>query len=137
MYVSRNGQGRIVALSSDNSVAKDSPGIWSEIPDDDPEVAEFIRKLAARTAPKRCAKAVRNTMEKHAPGLGRHCPRGVTASDASMVRVLEDLIHVLVERGVIRFTDLPAAAQTKLNERAHWRTEMQELSLLDDDSEVI
>ena len=31
-------------------------------------------------------------------------------SDADMIRVLEDLIEVLLQRGVIRITDLPEAA---------------------------
>lgn len=43
-------------------------------------------------------------------------------SDLSTVRILEDLIDTLVNRQVIRFTDLPAAAQRKLLSRKVART---------------
>jgi hypothetical protein len=48
----------------------------------------------------------------------------------SFVRVLEDVIDLLVERGVIRFTDLPLAAQTKLLQRRDSRMQRQGLQLL-------
>ena len=35
-------------------------------------------------------------------------------SDLDMIRVLEDLITVLIRKGVVRITDLPEAAQSKL-----------------------
>ena len=38
-------------------------------------------------------------------------------SDANMARVTEDLIDVLVARGIVMFTDLPPIAQRKLLER--------------------
>ena len=38
-------------------------------------------------------------------------------SDLALSRVTEDLIEVLMEKGVIRFTDLPDAAQDKLMQR--------------------
>jgi len=41
--------------------------------------------------------------------------------DAQMARVTEDLIDVLVTRGVLMFTDLPPAAQHKLLERRRLR----------------
>ncbi|MCY1273155.1 hypothetical protein D9M68_119070 [compost metagenome] len=48
-------------------------------------------------------------------------------SDLEMVRVLEDVVHILVERGVISFTDLPEAARIKLDERAVARAELEGL----------
>jgi hypothetical protein len=41
--------------------------------------------------------------------------------DASLVRVLEDLVDVLIHRNVIRITDLPPEAQQKLFERKRFR----------------
>lgn len=41
--------------------------------------------------------------------------------DASLVRVLEDLVDVLISRNVIRITDLPPEAQQKLFERKRFR----------------
>lgn len=42
-------------------------------------------------------------------------------SDMDMIRVLDDLIQVLTQKGVIRVTDLPAAAQAKLMDRSQAR----------------
>lgn len=46
--------------------------------------------------------------------------------DIGLVRVLEDVIELLVSRGVFRFTDLPISAQDKLlfrkNLRSQWRS---------------
>ncbi|MCW3150757.1 tryptophan synthase subunit beta [Stutzerimonas stutzeri] len=61
---------------------------------------------------------------------------GLQASDLEMVRVLEDLISVLIDRGVIRFTDLPEAAQRKLRARQQTRARLGGLGgLLGDDDE--
>jgi hypothetical protein len=55
-------------------------------------------------------------------------------SDLELVRVLEDVVGVLVEKGVIRYTDLPEAARRKLDQRAVTRAEIEGLSgLLGDD----
>ncbi|TNV10115.1 tryptophan synthase subunit beta [Buttiauxella sp. B2] len=42
-------------------------------------------------------------------------------SDLEMVRVLDDLVFLLIQKGVITITDLPAMAQTKLMNRAQAR----------------
>lgn len=49
-------------------------------------------------------------------------------SDLDMVRVLEDVVTVLVETGVIDFTDLPEAARRKLDERALARADLEGLT---------
>ncbi len=48
----------------------------------------------------------------------------LSQTDTSLVRVLEDLIDVLINRGVIQFTDLPEAAQAKLLERRQTRASL-------------
>ena len=55
---------------------------------------------------------------------------GLADTDLQLVRVLEDLIDLLVERSVIRFTDLPARAQEKLSARRSARVSMRRLDLL-------
>lgn len=50
------------------------------------------------------------------------------STDTDLVRVLEDLINVLVERGLISYTDLPAAARQKLDERALIRADLEGIS---------
>jgi len=54
----------------------------------------------------------------------------LSQSDTSLVRVLEDLIDVLITRGVIQFTDLPEAAQAKLLERRETRANLSNRLLL-------
>ena len=59
-------------------------------------------------------------------------------SDLELVRVLEDVVSVLVEKGVIRYTDLPDAARRKLDRRAVTRAEIEGLSgLLGDDDHLL
>jgi len=54
---------------------------------------------------------------------------GFGSLDASLVRVIEDLIDVLISRNVIRITDLPPEAQHKLLERKRFRESVRENSL--------
>lgn len=61
-------------------------------------------------------------------------------SDLELIRVLEDLVDVLVARGVIRYTDLPEAAQRKLQQRAETRAGLAGLGGLlgnEDDQHLI
>ncbi len=62
--------------------------------------------------------------------------RGWIKSDLGLVRVLEDLVEVLIERNVLMFTDLPQQAQDKLRERRGLRKEFAYIETLfgpDDD----
>ena len=56
--------------------------------------------------------------------------RDMLDSDLGMVRVLEDLINLLIDKGVIRITDLPEAAQQKLLERGSLRDKFGYLQTL-------
>ncbi|WP_085729415.1 tryptophan synthase subunit beta [Pseudomonas sp. R37(2017)] len=56
-------------------------------------------------------------------------------SDFEMIRVLDDLIQVLTQKGVIRVTDLPPAAQAKLMDRTQAREALGGLSQLIDENE--
>lgn len=58
-------------------------------------------------------------------------------SDMRLVRVLEDLIDLLIARDLIRFTDLPQAAQEKLLERQSLRRSLNALNLLGSENETI
>lgn len=60
--------------------------------------------------------------------------QSLASSDAGLARVTEDLIDILIHRGVIQFTDFPPAAQAKLLERRQTRATLsRRLQLLDDD----
>ena len=80
--------------------------------------------------------------EAQAPGDDRPDEHvsALSQSDAAIARVLEDLVDVLITRGVIQFTDLPPASQEKLMSRRLTRAKLSNrLQLLPDDrdSELI
>lgn len=107
MYIRRDTEGKILAVSRE---AVDGDG-WSAAGAEDTDLLAFGRDIIEGTNP-------------------------MGATDLGLVRVLEDLIELLVERSLIRFTDLPAPAQRKLMERRGAREAMQHLSLLDDDGVI-
>ncbi|WP_458526221.1 tryptophan synthase subunit beta like protein [Onishia taeanensis] len=56
-------------------------------------------------------------------------------SDLGLVRVIEDLVDVLIERNLISFTDLPEAAREKLMTRQTLRQQRNSVSLLSEQDE--
>lgn len=54
-------------------------------------------------------------------------------SDASIIRVLEDLIDLLIAKKIILFTELPLRAQEKIQERKRLRAKMTGNPLMVDD----
>lgn len=58
-------------------------------------------------------------------------------SDLDMIRVLDDLIELLIDKGVIQFTELPAQAQDKLLKRTQLRRGRRDLDLLEDEESPI
>lgn len=62
----------------------------------------------------------------------------LSQSDLALVRVIEDLIDTLIEKGLIQFTDLPPAAQAKLLSRRETRAALKDpLRLLPaDDADI-
>lgn len=50
----------------------------------------------------------------------------LAASDLELARVLEDLVDLLAAQGLLRFTDLPLAAQRKLLSRRSVRDRLGE-----------
>jgi hypothetical protein len=111
MYVKRNQDGKILSVSRVEDAGfeflADDAG-FEFLADDAAEVKEFLRDL--QTPPQ----------------------KSLAQSDLEMVRVLEDLVGLLIERSVIRFTDLPIAAQKKLLSRQELRNQHQGMNLLDD-----
>lgn len=100
-YVMRNDEGRIVAVLSEQVEGSEM------VSANDPDLGRF---LAADSPEQR---AQRELME----------------SDLGLIRVIEDLINVLVERGVIMFNDFPEPVQRKLLMRSGMR---KEFSYVDD-----
>ncbi len=83
-----------------------------EIPAGTAELADFVRRMGGE-------------------------PSSLEQSDMRLVRVLEDLIDLLIDRDVIRFTDLPLPAQEKLMERRSIRQTLGALDLLGGTNETI
>ncbi len=55
-----------------------------------------------------------------------HTPRELfTMMDSELVRVLEDLVYVLIDKGVITLQELPEHAQAKLLDRRGFRDRIQ------------
>ena len=94
-YVVRDPQGAIV------SVHRDQVADSEALPSNHPEVQAFIQGEQGDGA------------------------LSFARMDAGLVRVLEDLIDVLIRRGVLRITDLPTEAQAKLFDRKHFRSGLQ------------
>lgn len=103
MYIKRNAAGELIAVSK----VADSDFVES-MADNALELLAFIQQ------------------EKTAEQLA------LEQTDQTMARVMEDVVNLLVERGVIRFTDLPDAAQHKLLNRRELRGKRQGIDLLDD-----
>lgn len=107
IFIRRNARGEVVAVSREPV----GDG-WDVASGDEPEVLAFSQLITASANP-------------------------MTPTDLGLVRVLEDLIDLLVERAVIRFTDLPPAAQAKLMERRDTRRAMHRRSVLDDNDDDV
>ena len=102
-YIFKNAQGVVVAASAAESFGED----WTFVEDNSKEYLEFLESSLAKNAPFR-------------------------ESDIQLARVLEDLISMLIERNLIRFTDFPQAAQKRLNDRQSMRKNTQLSELVDE-----
>lgn len=109
LYVRRDAQGSVAAVSLQRDAAHPEA-----LPPDAPELVAFAQALQE--------------------GQSR-----LAESDLRLVRVLEDLIDLLIDKEVIRFTDLPDPAQAKLLERRSMRHTLRGLDLLaaEGDNEVL
>lgn len=110
MYVIRDDSGKITALSTERTIN-------SERADpNDPELKAFL----------------------YSANVNFTASHQLEESDSGSVRIIEDLVNVLIERGVILFTDLPIQAQQRLLERKMLRKmARKEKGLPDEDESFI
>ncbi len=101
-YVLRGPDGKIDAIFQSPREGADE-----ELQPDDPEVMAFLSAGVAETE-----------MEM------RQARERLKISDLEMVRVFEDVIEILIDKGLILITDLPEAAQEKLMERHRLREKL-------------
>ena len=106
-YVQRDAQGQLVRVEA---------AAWAEATETLPADHHEIQAWFANAA-------VENSLKQ------------LKQSDLEMIRVLDDLIQVLTQKGVIRVTDLPPAAQAKLMDRTQAREALGGLSQLIDEDE--
>lgn len=110
-YVTRDQSGRISGVSDHAEV-----GVSEEIRADDPELSQFLVDQGLSTP-----EAIRQSL---------------AASDLQMVRLVDDLIDLLMDKGVIKFTDLPQAAGEKYLHRQVARTRLQ-ANLIIDENDIL
>jgi hypothetical protein len=103
-FVSRDANDRIVAVAAEATGTVVEP-----IDADAPELQAFLASIAPEG------------------------PNDLARTDLGLIRVVEDLIETLMDKNVLRFTDLPEAAQHKLMQRRSLRKSMNTLSLLGGD----
>ncbi len=107
MYITRDYQGKITGLSLD-------PTDLSEKADpNDPELKAFLSQAN--------------------PDMS--ASNQLRELDSASVRIIEDLVDVLIGRGVILFTDLPEQAQMRLLERKMLRKIVRKEKGLPDEDE--
>ena len=110
-YALRNQNNEIVALTATPNIEGDL-----EISFSDPDVLDFL----ATQVPQGARESRFNQL---------------LADDLRMIRIVEDLIDLLIAKGVIRFSELPEAAQRKLLEKKVRRDELNQANdIIVDDS---
>lgn len=107
MYIKRDDDGRIELVSREET--KECQEYLSA---ENPEVLSFLMEAES------------------SPGAAHF-----QASDLAFVRVLEDVIEVLMDKGLISFTELPEPAQQKVMERQSLRRRLNGLSLVGNEDE--
>lgn len=114
LYVQRDAAGAIVGLVQRTLTPDEvSTGLWQPASGEDSDVQAFARRL------------------------GQDDVNPLAETDASLARVVEDLIDILIDKSLIQFTDLPAAAQNKLLERRQTRSRLTNRLNLLGDSDII
>lgn len=119
-YIARNRSGAIIAVFKDqNDCAREN------VTPEDRELRAFLGQT--RLVDKARERAAGRSKAHHA----------LRESDADFVRVLDDLITVLLNKGMIVFTDLPTDSRQKLMIRRRLRERRHDLEGLVGDGEEI
>lgn len=106
LYVERAGDGKITALySSPRPDAGEQKTIMDE------EILDFLHKTVSADTRKML----------------------LALSDMGIIRLLEDLIDLLIQKNVIIFTELPEQARERITERKRLRETVASQDLMVDD----
>ena len=101
-YALRNEAGNIIALTAKPSFEGEEP-----IELNDPDVLSFMIGIVPGNADQRKFNEL-------------------LAEDLKQIRIVEDLIDLLTSKGIILFSDLPEAAQSKILDKKSRRDEMNQ-----------
>lgn len=96
-FVERDKNGDVIAV-----YAREDDASRERLPPSHPDILAFLARQGVRA------------------GDGAR-PGALGQSDAEMGRVLEDLVDLLVRKGLIRMNELPASARRKLTRRQDLR----------------
>src|SRR4030042_769988 len=106
LYVERSENGKIVALhSSPHPQAGEQKSVMDE------EILDFLHTTVSADSRKLL----------------------LSLSDMGIIRLLEDLINLLIQKNVIFFTELPPQAQERITERKQIREKIASQELMVDD----
>jgi len=106
LYVERTKNGKIVALhSSPHPQAEEQKSVTDE------EILDFLYTTVSADSRKLL----------------------LSLSDMGIIRLLEDLIDLLIQKNVIFFTELPEQAQERIKERKRLRETLNPQELMVDD----
>ena len=111
-FVTRDQSGRINGVSD-----RAEAGLSEEIRAGDPELSQFLADQGLSSP-----KAIREKLAE---------------SDLQMIRLVDDLIDVLMDKGVIKFTDLPRAAGEKYLQRQVARKRLQVSNFIVDENDIL
>ena len=103
-YVKRSDTGEIIAISQ-----QPAEGFEEQVSPDSLELSTFLQSMG-------------------------HTDSALSATDQDFVRVLEDVVELLIDKGIILFTELPDSAQEKMLYRQRLRSKIgDKLELLGED----
>ena len=107
-YVVRDSSGKISGVLEHSEVA-----VAEEMAADDPELKRFLVEQGLSS-----------------PDTARQV---LAESDLKMIRLVDDLIDLMIDKDVIKFTDLPPAAGEKYLHRQVARKRLQQIIVGEDD----
>lgn len=110
LYVERNQEGEIISVRRDAG----EPGMEPKQAVDS-EILEFLSKNGSQDS----------------------ILHLLSTLDTGVIRILEDLIDLLVDKNVIMFSELPEEAQEKLRSRKQLRRQIGKTSVIIEDSDVL
>lgn len=123
MYIKRDSHHQITAISLEQLPEFD------EILDDNAEEIFDFLKRSPQIARHPYIMKTLDTLERAKESLAK--------SDEEFIRVLEDVIDLLTEKGFIQFTELPEKAQEKLMTRQTIRAKTNKLDLVEEEDDPL